>query len=79
MQLEDNQDKSDSEDSSFNRYSQTSSRIGIESQTDIDAGYNTDERKEIKQVPNFLLKTFEIVNVSWSRPDCCRTRRTTSA
>ena len=69
--IEDNQDsynKSESENESFihkiNEVSNVSSPLMLGSQTDIDAGYNTEERNEIKQVPNFLAKTYEIVNVS---------------
>lgn len=41
-----------------------SENIAIASQTDVDAGYNTEERAEIKKVPNFLAKCFELVSVS---------------
>lgn len=41
-----------------------SENIAIASQTDVDAGYNTEERVEIKKVPNFLAKCFELVSVS---------------
>ena len=44
--------------------SQMSNSMMGASQTDVDAGYNTDERNEIKQAPNFLAKTYELVNVS---------------
>ena len=53
-------------ESSYMKYNELSNseNLAFASQTDVDAGYNTEERAEIKKVPNFLAKCFELVSVS---------------